>query len=345
MATTNTDAYDLKSVDFEGLINEDVMQEIFEIDPIDIPYQDMAGSDSSSNQYRSWVKRSLAAPDLTNARVDGADAGAAVALTEARVGNHHQISDKVVKVSNRARLVDTIGYEDRLVEELMVKQKELKRDMEAILVSNQASVEGTDQVAGKLAGCGAMFETNIVNGTAGGFDAGIYSAPTPGAAAALAEASIRDAAEMAYNEGGNVSILMSTPKMCRGISEYLFTSSARVATMMSERGTATEGKYGKLGVTAIGAVNTFVSDFDTLQIVPNRIQQVYDNGGTDCVNVYLFDPEFWSVGFLQGIETEELARTGLAANRQMSVDFTNCALQEKSSAVIMGVDPALAVTA
>lgn len=347
MASGNTDAYDLDQVDFEGIIHEDVMDELFNIDPVDLPFQDMAGRSESSNQYRSWVKESLAAVDLTNALEDGADAPAVGAFNEARVGNHHQISGKTVKVSKRARAVDTIGYADRLVHELMIRQKELRRDMEGILLAPQASVE-MDTVAptavGKLAGAPSMFETNVVNGTAGGFSAGIYSAPTPGSAAALTEAWLRDAAEDAYTAGGEPRFLMSTPKMIRKISEYLFSGSARIATMQTDVQT-TQGQYGHQGVTAIGAVNTFVSDYDTLTMVPNRMQQAYDNGGTDCVDVFLFDPDYWEVGYLYGIEVDELGKTGLADERLMSVDYTCIAKQEKSSAVIMGIDPTLAMTA
>jgi hypothetical protein len=349
MSTANTDAYNLKSVAYGGLIHEDVMDKLWNIDPVDLPYQDMAGvGESCKNFYKSWLKESLAAPDLTNSKVDGSDAGNAAASTESRIGNWIQLSDKVVKVSTGARLVDTIGYGDRLVHELMTRQKELKRDMEAILVSNQASVEMTDTVAGKTAGAGAMFQTaaNIFNGTAGGFSAGIFSAPTPGAATGLTEDVLRAAAAAAYLAGGNSTQLMSTPPMITKISEYLFSAAARVATIMSDVGQASNtGKYGKQGVTAVGAVNAFVSDFDTLVFVPNRMQQTYLVGGVPSVNVYLFDPEFWDVCYLQGIETSELAKTGTADNRQMTVYYMNVALQEKSSAVIMGVNPATAVVA
>lgn len=338
----------MSQVDLDGVIHEDVMDEIFNIDPIDLPYQDMCGRSDSDNPYRSWVKESLDDIATDNARVEGADAGAAAGITQARVGNHHQISDKVVSVSNRSRRVNAIGYADRLVHELMVKQKSLRRDMEAILLTNQASVEmvttTSSEVAGLTAGAAAMFETNIQNGTAGGFSGGIYSAPTPGAAAALTEATLRDAADAAYTSGGDPTVLMSTPGMLRKISEYLFTSSARIATMQTNV-RSTDGEYGKQGVTAIGAVNTFISDYNTLTMVPNRMQQVYDNGGTDCVDIFLFDPDYWEIGYLQGIETEELAKTGTADNRQMSVDYCNIALQEKSSAIIMGINPALALTA
>lgn len=347
MATANTDAYDLSSIDWEGVISEDVIDEIFNIDPIDLPYMDMTERMDSDNQYKSWVKENLDAISIDNALVDGAvgaDIPAVVDPDMARVGNHHQIMGKTIKVSKRSRNVDTIGYADRLIHEITLRQKSLRRDMEATLLTNQASVEGTDTVKGRMAGCAAMFETNIVNGTAGGFAAGIYSAPTPSAARALTEDDLRDAAEAAYNEGGNVTKLMSTPKMIRKISEYMFNETARVATLMSDRREATDGEYGKMGVTAIGAVNTFISDFDALELVPNRMQQPYDNGGTDCVDVYLFDPDYWAVSYLYGIEVDELGRTGLADERLMSVDMTNMALQEKSSAVIMGINPALALT-
>jgi hypothetical protein len=340
-------AYNLSEVDLDGLLNEDVMQTIFNIDPVDLPFMDMAGRETSKNPYKSWVKEGLAAVTLDNALVDGADAPAVGTFDEARVGNHHQISGKQVSVSTRARNVDTIGYEDRLIHELMIRQKELRKQMEAILLSNQASVESssTGPAAGKLAGAGATFETNIINGTAGGFAAGIYSAPTPGAARALTEDDLRDAGEAAYSDGGNPRILMSTPQMIRTISEYMFSGNARVATLQTNVATAKEGRYGNQGVTAIGSVNTFVSDFDTFTLTPNRTQLAYDNGGTSCVNVYLFDPDYWAVSYIYDIMTEELAKSGLADRRLMSVDYTLVAKQEKSSAVVMGINPALAMTA
>jgi hypothetical protein len=349
IATNMATVPKLKAVAYQGLIHEDVMEKISMIDPIDLPYQDMAGAgERCQNFYKSWVQEGLASPDLTNARIDGEDAGAAGTYTEQRIGNHVQLSDKIVKVSTGAQLVDTIGYSNRLVHELMIRQKELKRDMEAILVSNQASVEATDSVAGKTAGCGAMFTTaaNIINGTTGGFSAGIFSAPTPGAGRALTETDIRDASQAAYLAGGNPTKLMSTPAMIRKISEYLFTASARIATLTSDVGGSTrQGKYGKQGVTAVGAVNIFVSDFDTLELIPNRMQQTYTVTATACVNVYLFDPDYWDVSYLQGIRTEPMAKTGTSDVRQMTVYYMNIARQSKSSAIVMGINPALAVTA
>ena len=349
MSTSNLDAADLAGVDYQGLINEDVMQTIFEIDPVDLPYHDMASeAPKSKNQYRSWTQDELEAPALANAVVDGADVTGNDTKTGRRVGNHHQESTKIVQVSDRARNVDTIGRSDELIYQLMQRQKELKKRMEATFLSNQASVEDDgDTTAGMTAGCGAMFETNIINGSTAGFANGIYPAPTPGAAAALTETMIRDGSEMAYNEGGNPTILMSIPKVIRGLSEFLFTAAARVATVMTDanKSDVKQGRYGHQGITAVGSVNVIITDFTTLEFRANRSQITYDNGGTQCANVYGFDPDYWAIGYLQKIETAPLAKTGLSEKRLMSVDYCNIAKNEKSSFVIMGIDPTLAVAA
>lgn len=352
MATTNLDAADLAAVDYQGLINEEVMQTIYDIDPVDLPYQDMADEMTSSNQYKSWTQDNLETPQLANAVVDGADVDLDDTQTGLRRGNHHQESVMGVKVSHRARNVDTIGRSDELVYQLMQRQKEFKKRMEATLLSNQASVEDNgDAIPGQTAGCGAMFETaeNIINGTAGGFANGIYSAPTPGAAAALTETMIRDGGEIAYNAGGSPTKLMSVPKVIRKLSEFMFDASARIATIMADQGSGQgavkDGQYGHQGLTAVGSVTTIVTDFQTLEFCPNRSQLVYDNAGTDCANVYGFDPEYWGVSYLQGIQTDPLGKNGLSDRRMMSADYTNIAKNADSSFVIMGIDPTLAVTA
>jgi hypothetical protein len=348
MASTNLDAADLAGVAYEGIINEEVMQTIFQLDPVDLPYQDMTGRETSKNPYKSWTQDSLEAPALANAVIDGADITGNDSSTGRRIGNHHKESTKIVQVSHRARNVDVIGRSDELVYQLMQRQKELKKRLEATFLSNQASVEDNGStVAGKTAGCGAMFETNIINGTAGGFSAGIFSAPTPDAAQALSETDIRDGSELAYNEGGSPSILMSVPKVIRKLSEFMFGGSARIAALQQNTSPsqASQGSYENQGVSAVGAVLTIVTDFHTLEFTPNRSQLLYDNDDTDCANVYGFDPEYWAVSYLQGIETHPLAKTGLSEKRLMSVDYCNIAKNEKSSFVIMGIDPTLAVVA
>ena len=152
---------DLKALDFGGTINEDVMQQIIEILDITPKFTGMISSDSVDNSYTSWVKYTHEAPDLTNAAVDGEDAAQNDAKGGARVGNHCQISKKVVAVTTRARNSDVIGVGDEFSEQLMRQTAALRRDVEAISLGNQASIaDDGDSVAGKSAGFNAWLTTN-----------------------------------------------------------------------------------------------------------------------------------------------------------------------------------------
>jgi nitrate reductase gamma subunit len=150
---------------------------------------------------------------------------------------------------------------------------------------------------------------------------------------------VRDAVQAVYTDGGDPTVMMSIPGVIRKFSEYLFTSSARVATLMSDQGKSTEQ------ATALGSVNVFVTDFGTLKMVPNRLQQKHtDSGSTQVADVFILDPSYLSLSYLKGYRTEDLAKTGLAENKQMSVDWTLKVLTEKSMAIIGDINPATAVT-
>ena len=126
--------------------------------------------------------------------------------------------------------------------------------------------------------------------------------------------------------------MMTIPAMVRKFSEYLFTSSARVATLMSDQGKSAEK------ATALGAVNVFVTDFGTLDLIPNRLQQKQTTASTD-------DPEYLSLCYLKGYRTDMLAKTGLAENRQMSVDWSLIVNNEKAHGMSTDINHAAAVTA
>lgn len=347
MSSANIDSANLKGLAYGGVVREDVMNKIWDISKIPLPFTDMIGSESSKQEYKEWVTDELAAPDTTNARIDGDDAGTATTASDVRVGNHHQISDKVVKVSHRADASDTIGRAKELAYRLMRNQQELKRDVEAIALINQASLADTGSAAGKVGSLMAWLETNVELPAAGspavgGFNTstGIVDAYTVGVVEALTEEKVRDCVENIYNEGGDPTKLMTIPGLCRKFSEYLFTSSARVATLTSETGQGAEK------ATAKGAVNVFVTDFGTLTMVPNRLQQTYTaDASATAAAVFILDPEYLALSYLQGYRTDELGKTGTANNRQISVDWTLVVNNEKAHGMITDINPTAAVTA
>lgn len=406
MSTANLDSADLKAVAKGGLIREDVMNKIFDISRIPLPLTDMIGTESSSNSYKEWTVDALQQSDVTNAVVDGSDASGNDTATGGRIGNHHQIAQKVVKVSYRADASNVIGRAKELAYQLSRRQQELRRDVEAILLKNQASVaDDGGSTPGNIGGLPAWLKTNQApgygygaGGAVGGYDTGtgLVAPRTPSTSArALTESFVRDAVQDVYLQGGDPSVFMATPMVIRKLSEYMFTSSARVATLYSD----TEGA--KSAAVAMGSVNVFVTDFGTLKMVPNRLQPFEPLGsalttgltvgviyvvnavgastltqwqaagwpGTNLPkagqwfkatatsiagggsvklatsNGFVIDPEYLAVSYLKGYRTEELAKTGLAENRQMSVDFTLIVNNEKAHALIGDIDHTASVTA
>jgi len=332
----------LKAVPFGGLVNEDVMQKIWDISNIPLPVQDMIGSGSHKNEFAEWTTDELAAPDIANAHVDGAPVSTDNTKSGERVGNHTQQSVKRVKVSKRAQSSDVIGQSNALAYQLTERQKELKRDIDAIMLLNQGSLadDGTD--AGLSAGLEAWLKTHVsygANGVAGGFNlsTGLVVARSLGTKRALSETVIRNICQDIYQAGGNPSKAMGRPAVIRKLSEYLFTSTAKVATLMSDQGKSREA------AAALGAVNVFVTDFGvTLELTPNRLQTTT---ATATSTLFIIDPPKLMRSDMNGIAVEPLAKEGTADSRLMSTDWLLKVLSEKAHGLIGDIDEALAVVA
>jgi hypothetical protein len=337
MATTNIDGYDLKGIETGGFINEDVMQKIWDVSKIPLPFTDMVGSNRHKNSYFEWVKDKLRAPNVNNAEVDGADATNFVAETGERVGNHSQISTECIATSHRADASDTIGYAKQLAYELTKGQQNIRRDVEAIALNNQASNPGDSSTPGKTGGLPSWIETNVINGTAGGYQhgSGVTAEATPGTAKALSFQDVKDAVMAVYKEGAESTTLMSSPEVISSLSTYLFGNDARIANLLADQGKSSEK------ATALGSVNVVVTDFGTLKLVANRLQPK-DANGDDFV--FILDPEYLSLSYLEGYRTDTLAKTGLSEKREISVDWGLRVHVEEAQAMICGVDGSLEAT-
>ena len=342
MATTNIDGYDLKGLKLGGFINEDVMQKVWDVSKIPLPLTDMIGSNRHKNSYFEWVKDKLRAPNVANAAIDGADAANFVTETGERVGNHSQIATECIATSHRADASDTIGYAKQLAYELTKGQQNIRRDVEAICLNNQASDPGSSTLAGKTGGLPSWIATNVMGATAGGFNNNTGKTVKAGvgdgsSAAGLSFGDVKDACMAIYKEGGEASVLMSSPEVISAMSTYLFDNEARIATLTSDQGAPATAK-----ATALGAVNVVVTDFGTLKLVANRLQPADENGNHFA---FVLDPSYLSISYLEGYRTDSLAKTGLSEKREISVDFGLRCHVEESQALIANVDPAEEATA
>ena len=354
MSADNLDASNLHLVSEDGLIREDVMNKIWDISKIPLVGTDMFGSSSHDNQFFEWTVDRLGDAVTDGQLIDGQVMTGDDSKTGRRMGNHSEIRGKVVQVSTRANQVNTIGFANALAYQVTERQKELRRDVEATIWANNASVRGTSAAAGVSAGLAAWLvndtdiEGNATTGNVfratGGADGGwddtvtdsLVAASTPGTSAeAGTETKIRDVVQAVYEKGGNPSSACTTPAVKRLFSEYLFSSSARIASLIADGGGAATEREGS------GSVDVFLTDFGTLQLVPNRLQPAYDTGNDI---MFILDPSLISMSYLQGYRVEPLAKVGLSEIRQMTVDWSLCVKNWDGLGAVCDIDPALAFT-
>lgn len=344
MAASNLDSADLKAVQAGGLIREDVMEKVWDISSIPLPFSDRIGGGTAENEYSEWTQDKLKDQNPDNAVVDGADIAQNDTGTGKRLGNHHQISVKEVQISSRAESSDSIGNVGSLAYQVMMRQRELRRDLEYIMTSGQASVQDDgNTTAGRAAGIFAFIKTNGLHGVGGstpGFDNAtkLIPAVVAGTKRGLTEKLVRDVAQAVYEAGGDPSVMMARPAVIRLFSEYCFSSSARIATLVSDSGQEAKAQ------TAKGSVNVFVTDFGvTLDLVPNRLMARVGAASAKTSNIGIFDFQYIDHPKLRGYQVESLAKTGLSEKRMMSVDWTLRALNEEALGAIYDVDETVAV--
>lgn len=357
MATTDywSDA-DLTALAYGGLVNEDVLQKIWDVSQVPLPFTDRIGVGPPINGTPfAWTTDRAAAVSLTNALVDGADAATHDAAGGARVQNHCQISGKVVEVTERAQAVDTIGRANELAYQIGMRQRDNRRDIEAIALSRQASVaDNGNATAGKSAGFSAWLASNDLLGSGGsatGFNTstGVVAAVTAGATRALnLTTMLLPNAVTVYNNFGNTDMLMSTPTLIAALVEYAMANPTKLKVATPSANVS--GVGGGATQTFQGFVNVWVTSLGfTIDIVPNRYQQAYDDTTTptadSCVDLFLIDSAMVTMRYLIPEHVEQLGKAGTADKRQLTAQWGLQVMDERSHGVIRDIGEDTAVTA
>lgn len=285
---------------------EDLANVIYNISPTDTPFMTSVGKTSATAVYHEWQKDSLAAVNTSNAVVEGAAASDATLSPTTRIGNRTQISAKTVKVSGTLETVNKAGRKSEKAYQLAKASAEIKRDMEAILLSNQVASAGDATTARTLGGLQAWLNTNYSGGTSGTAGASGTTARVTGTDRAFTQAILNTVIQSAYVAGGSPTILMVTPAQ-----KVVASTFAGIATRYKDIPSNVQASI-------IAAADVFVSDFGTISIVPNRF---IPNTDSDDV-AFLLDPEMASVAYLRPFQTNELAKTGDADVTQLLVEYT-----------------------
>ena len=302
---TNTfDTYDAVG------IREDLQDVIYSISPTETPFMSSAAREQVKNTFHEWQTDALAAAVTNNAVIEGDDATLDAASATSRIGNYTQIMDKTVVITGTQESVDKAGRASELAYQIAKKSKELKRDIESTLLTNQARAAGDSSTARTFGSIGAWIATNdnlAGDGTSPTANNG-SDARNDGTQRALTEDMLKDVIKNVWNAGGNPSVVMVGPFNKQKISGF---------TGGSTRFDASEDK------TLYTSIDVYSSDFGDLEVVPNRFSRDRD--------ALVLDMDYWSVGFLRDFTMHELSKTGDAEKRQLLVELTLISRNEAAS--------------
>ena len=309
-------------------IREDLQDALISISPTETPFMSSIGRKSVNNTYFEWPVIELAAASTSNRVIEGEAAPGNDAPTNAiRLANYTQISDKMVDVSDTAESVNGAGDAQKMAKQIAYKLKELKRDMEQMMAGdNNAAVAGSSGTARETASLSAFLRTNVDRGTGGasgtlsGSTAGYpNAAATDGTLRALTETMLKDVIASCWDEGAEPSIILCGSGVKQKISST-FTGGATKYRDISDK-------------KIVGAVDLYVSDFGELQVVPSRFVRSRD--------IFVLDPNYARVAYLQTTKQQPLARTGHSERRLISVEYGLQVDNEKAHGVIADINPAL----
>lgn len=279
---------------------EDVSDIIYNISPIDTPLLSLGNRSKADGTYTEWPIEALAAVDSTNANIEGDDATADASTTPTRVGNYCQIVDKVASVSTTQDAVRKYGYDDEFSHQKAKKSKELKRDMETIMLLNQARVVGLAGTAAKMRGLGSWLTTNVSRGATG--------------ASGSASAAATDGTQRAFTEALFKAVVVSCATNANDLPDMVMAGPANRANLSSQLSGNSTRFYELKDGTLNASISVYRSDFGPLKLVMNRFQRERD--------MWFLNTKMIGTRTLEPMQYVDLSRTGLSRRGQLWTNFT-----------------------
>ena len=287
---------------------EDLQDVIYNITPSDTPMMSSIGQTKATAVFHEWQTDSLASAAFNKA-VEGADGSDITVSATSRVGNYCQISTKTVKIAGTLEAVDKAGRKSEMAYQLAKVSKEIKRDMELSLVSNEVATAGNSSTARCIGGIQAWLASNKDLGSGGTAGTGGTTARGNGTDRTFTETILKNVIKQVYNSGGEPKVIMAPSTAKQTLSTFTGIAAQRY---MAPADAPT---------TIIGGADVYLSDFGTSTVVPNRLM----NASTESDNgevVLILDPEMASVAYLRPFQTLELAKTGDSEKQQILAEWT-----------------------
>lgn len=292
-------------------LRESLADAIYNINPEETPFISSIGKEKGSAQFEEWQTDVLAA-SANNKVEQGNEATFSAITPTVRVGNRMQISEKTYAVTGSQEAVSKAGRKSEIAYQDAKKMVELKRDMEFASMQNTTAIAAAAGVPGQARGIAGWLATNNSLGATGVAPNPVTNvAPTDGTQRAFTEQLLKDVAKLAWDQGGDPTML--------------FVPSAQRAIVSAFTGGAT--KFDKTeDKTLTATVEVYVGDYGRYSIINSRHQRARD--------VFLVDPDMFSLMTLRPMKGEDLAKTGDSKKRMINTEWTLKCKNEAASAAV-----------
>jgi hypothetical protein len=278
---------------------EDLMDKIYNTSPSEVPLSSAMGRVTAVTDFHEWQTDSLGAASASNKMIDGDDVTLDAQTATLRLGNHLQIFNGSVGVSRRANIVKKAGRGAEMAYLKGKKMLELKRNIEAMIVSpTQVAIAATTSVAGQSGGLGVQCVSNPLHNGAGATAAWTSGAPTAAITAgtnrAFTKALLDTACQNIYATSGQFAeMLVVSPSHKATFSAFASVAQNRIDVKGGKNAQA----------TIVGGAEVYLSDFGGLTVMPHYLM-----AGSDTA--YVLNSDYLDLAFLDGFKTVDLAKTG-----------------------------------
>lgn len=259
---------------------------ISNLSPTETPFSSMTGKEAVSTTKFFWQTDRLAKAVKTNAVQEGSDAGDASMGATTVLDNVTQILRRGVKVSDTANTLANFGRGRELAYQMEKQSVALKRDLETILLSDQAKAAGSSSAARKTAG----YQKLVAAKDAVDADTGAKVHFDTATKDVLALSDIRAMTTELYLADADATVIMFHPKHAAfwaslqtvGSNVKMFDGDSKTFSLF---------------------VNTYIDEFGrTYKLVPNRFMPV------DAL--YFFNPRDFTQMVLRAPNKVELGKEG-----------------------------------
>ena len=278
---------------------EDLIDKIYNTSPSEVPLSSSFGRTTAVTDFHEWQTDVLGSASASNKMIDGDDVTLDAQVATARLGNHLQIFNGTVGVSRRANIVKKAGRGAEMAYLKGKKMLELKRNIEAMIVSpTQVAIAATTSVAGQSGGLGVQCVSNPLHNGAGATAAWTSGAPTAAITAGtnrtFTKALLDTACQNIFTTSGQFAeTLVVSPAHKALFSAFASVAQNRIDVKGSKNAQA----------TIVGGAEVYLSDFGGLTVVPHYLM-----AGSDTA--YVLNSDYIDLAFLDGFKTTDLAKTG-----------------------------------